>query len=607
MKNFDWFVVPFAIGFYGMILILLYKIWQWWKEFSSTDKKKVASNILTVKTIKAIGEIISESLLHRKIFKINFRLGWMHMTFALGWLLLIVVGKFQTTACTGDWANHVWYAIFFRYFESQGHHFYMSGLFEFVMDAILLFILTGVGMAWFKRIRSRALGLKNTTQHATFDRIAVTFIWLIFPIRLIAESLTCGAFGGGSFLTASLGNQLAVFLPVEQLYYPAWWAYSIVLGTFFIALPFSRYMHIPAEIALIAFRKWEVDAKSLIPIEIESCSRCGICIDGCAMTAAGKKTQAVYAVRQIRSNTQTAAMAHGCMSCGSCEQRCPVGINLNRIRMGMKADKAPVLPVKVSVVPQKETSTATGVVYIPGCIGSLTPSVTKAMSGIMYQANESFKVIGHEDDNFCCGRPLLLAGKTAEAQQIIETNSHFINNLKAKTIVTSCPVCYKMFTEQYQLNAEVLHHTQYIERLVNNHAIQLSTGKEKLVFHDPCELGRGKAVYDSPRNVLNHTGTLLKHDNEREASLCCGGSLSGFPIAENERNKVAQATVDVLEKQGPNRIVTACSMCKKTLAQHAHVPVKDIAEVVWEHCSGNSPQQPTHTHHQTKTQSVTIS
>jgi len=606
MNTYDPFIIPFAIGFFGMMAILLVKLGLWWCQFTSDDKKMVTKNILSINTLKAIKEIVSESLLHRRIFKINFRLGWMHMTFALGWLLLIVVGKFQTTACTHDWANPVWFAIFFRYFESSAQPFLMSGVFAFLMDAILLFILTGVAMAWFKRIRSRAMGLANTTQHAAFDRVAVTFIWLIFPVRLIAESLTCGAFGGGSFLTGSLGSQLAGFIPVENLYYPAWWAYSIVLGSFFIALPFSRYMHIPAEIALITFRHWGVATNSLIPIEVEACSRCCICKDGCAMTSAGVKTQAVYAMRQVREKHETAFMAQGCMSCGSCEQRCPVGINLNRIRMGMRKSKAPQLPVDLPAQHHRVATVQDGVVYIPGCVGNLTPSTVKAMSGLMYQAGESFKVIGH-DDSFCCGRPLLLAGKTDEAGKVMAQNNSYLNGLNAKTVVTSCPVCYKMFKENYNLKAEVLHHTQYIDRLINTDSIKTSVSTNKMVFHDPCELGRGSGIYEQPRNVIHKTGQLLQHRTEREASLCCGGSLSGFPIGDNERAQIARNTVEILEQQGPNQIVTACSMCKKSLAQQAHVPVRDIAEVVWENCEKTAMQSGKLTHHHTEKQRVTTS
>ena len=37
-----------------------------------------------------------------------------------------------------------------------------------------------------------------------------------------------------------------------------------------------------------------------------------------------------------------------------------------------------------------------------------------------------------------------------------------------------------------------------------------------MVYHDPCELGRGCGIYDEPRNVLSGIGELKKAQKERE-------------------------------------------------------------------------------------------
>jgi Fe-S oxidoreductase len=47
-----------------------------------------------------------------------------------------------------------------------------------------------------------------------------------------------------------------------------------------------------------------------------------------------------------------------------------------------------------------------------------------------------------------------------------------------------------------------------------------------------------------------------------------------------KRVKIARFTVDELESQKPDQIITACSMCKRSLAQFSGVKVRDIAEVV---------------------------
>ena len=79
---------------------------------------------------------------------------------------------------------------------------------------------------------------------------------------------------------------------VERTYFDtngvaAWWFYSSCLGIFFVALPFSRYMHIFTEIPLIFLRHYGLRSgekeSSFDHFQIEACSRCGVCIDPCQL------------------------------------------------------------------------------------------------------------------------------------------------------------------------------------------------------------------------------------------------------------------------------------------------------------------------------------
>ena len=84
-----------------------------------------------------------------------------------------------------------------------------------------------------------------------------------------------------------------------------------------------------------------------------------------------------------------------------------------------------------------------------------------------------------------------------------------------RTLVLSCPICYKIFNEEYGLKGiEVLHYTQYFKRLADEGRLKLNAGGESIVYHDPCELGRGCGVYAEPRDVLSQVGTLVKAGKE---------------------------------------------------------------------------------------------
>ena len=188
--------------------------------------------------------------------------------------------------------------VFFKYFATGLEH---KPFFDFTMDLLLLFVLSGVALAWGKRLYSRAMGMRRTTKHVPGDRVALSALWFVFPARLVAESATCALYGGGGFLTGSLGAWMSAhigMMPLMNLETAAWWFYSSCLGVFFVALPFSRYMHIFTEIPLIFLRHYNLRSgekeSSYDNFQVEACSRCGICIDPCQL-------QSVLGVDDVQS------------------------------------------------------------------------------------------------------------------------------------------------------------------------------------------------------------------------------------------------------------------------------------------------------------------
>ena len=258
------FVIPFVIGCAVMFSVIAYKYVRWGLRLPKRDKILVKKNFWSKATLEAIGEAFSECLLHRRIFRINPLLGYMHMSLAFGWFLLIVVGWIETAVYLGGKMAPLHGHVFFKYFMQDTPHRTLWGInFNNVMDALLLLVLSGVMLAWFKRLRSKALGLKRTTRHTTGDRVAMSALWFVFPLRLAAESITAALYANGGFLTGTIGAALAAHLSADTLtvlQQAAWWSYSTALGVFFVAMPFSRYMHIFTEVPLIFMR----DRKSVV-------------------------------------------------------------------------------------------------------------------------------------------------------------------------------------------------------------------------------------------------------------------------------------------------------------------------------------------------------
>ncbi len=587
MEFKDLFYYPFILGAIYLFGVVIWRFTKWFIGLSKIDKIRVRIGLFSKKTLKSIWESIREGLLHRNVFRNNKLLGYMHMSLAFGWFLLIVVGHFEASSYHGSMFFPFQHSVFFRYYVTDNAQFPGHVFFAYAMEILLFFVLSGVMLAYFKRFRSKAFGMKRTTRMRYGDRIGLTALWLIFPMRFLCETFTAGVYHNGSPIFNNIGEAFASLGNLEPWLNPLWLTYSIVLGVFFVALPYTRYMHIPAEINLIFLRNWGVTLKerrvnTFTLAQVYSCSRCGICIDACQLNLAGiKNSQSVYVLKNIRNKNLTDEVLFNCLICGKCQEACPVGIDVNKLRITQRIETTRQYNSSYDYLQSSEAK-KTDVVYFAGCMTHLTPAIKKSMLQILDAAGENYWFMD-EHKAPCCGRPLMTAGQFDAAQKLIDTNTKMILDSGAKKLLVTCPICYKVFKEDYQLpNVEVVHHSEYILNLVKQGKITLKASDKKVVYHDPCELGRGSGIYAQPRELLSQSVTVKPIDHEREKALCCGGSLSNLKISMDERSVLSAQVMNEFASYNPDYVVTSCPLCKKTFAKTDILPVKDLAEIVVE-------------------------
>lgn len=648
------FVIPFVVGISFMLIWLTVGLIRLLAKIPADDRRRFWKSLITPKiALKNIKDLFCDCLFHTKIWKRKPLLGYMHSSIAFGWFMLIVLGHIEVALFVPKhlaWTDGgLFYPIFYRFFVwiNPGHVTLRGWFFFFLMDFFLLYVLTGVGMAIFKRFRSIVLGMRHTTKPSLADRVALYSLWMIFPLRLLAESFTADL-SGGSFLTVPV-NHLWHWIFGDKLFFmPVWWAYSICLGLFFAAMPFSRYMHILTEVLWILLRNAGIQPrhprKGVAEAEIYACSSCGLCLDACPMNVQKKnlKYSSVYFIRFLRRHNEKKinAIADKCLMCDKCHALCPVGVDAPALRRAQRAtvnnslpydysylmegslgsnsssvstcvaanacsitagsvastrtatahasltDPSPSLtePVEVTTNIQK-TSEDWKVMYFAGCMTHLTPRIIKSVEKVFKSAGVNY-TFADRDGGICCGRPLMLAGKTNAAYETISANRRMILGSGCRTLVLSCPICYKIFKDEYALDGvEVLHYTQFIKRLVDEGKLKLTAGDERIVYHDPCELGRGCGVYKEPREVLAQAGTLVKATKEGDESICCGGSLGSLTLDTRDRAKITESSVGNLLVNNPQTIVTACPLCLKTFSESVPetVKVQDFAETVSRH------------------------
>jgi Fe-S oxidoreductase len=269
------------------------------------------------------------------------------------------------------------------------------------------------------------------------------------------------------------------------------------------------------------------------------------------------------------------------------------------------------------------------VLYWVGCMGSFddrNQKVATAFAKVMKAANVHFGILGPEES--CTGDPARRIGNeylySMLAQQNVETlNGYGFGKSETaaadaatgvggtatpyhgvgvepgraynvKTVVATCPHCFNTIKNEYpQLggNYEVMHHTEFIDRLIATEQLSLPEGfdRRKLTYHDPCFIGRWNGVYDQPRRVLNviNKDGVQEMARNRNRSFCCGGGGGRVWMEEKIGKRINNTRVQEALDTGADALAAACPFCItmfedgiKAVEASDRFGVEDIAEIL---------------------------
>jgi Fe-S oxidoreductase len=241
--------------------------------------------------------------------------------------------------------------------------------------------------------------------------------------------------------------------------------------------------------------------------------------------------------------------------------------------------------------------------YWVGCAGSYDNryrKVSRAFSQLMKIAGIKFAILGNEEK--CNGDTARRLGNEYLAQTLMKENVETLNRYKVRKIVTTCPHCFNIFSNEYPDfggTYEVIHHTDFLRSLVHSGRIKVSKEQHaKIIYHDSCYLGRYNSVYDSPRDILKSIAgvELAEMRRSRDKGFCCGAGGGRMWMEEKVGKSVnIERTEEALSLE-PNIIGTACPFCMTMMSDGVKakergddVAVKDIAELLLEAVQENSP------------------
>ena len=214
--------------------------------------------------------------------------------------------------------------------------------------------------------------------------------------------------------------------------------------------------------------------------------------------------------------------------------------------------------------------------YFPGCIAYFRDKDSfELWKKIFYKLGIDFKLA---EKKVCCGLPALEAGYDSLARKLARRNFDIFKEEKIDKILTPCPVCYKMFKEDYkrflpEWNIEALNVWKIIlDKLEEKPGLiknKVNEEEGKLInkvnedgetgFQDSCYLGRYSGIYEEPREIVKLIGYKIKEIKDNRENCFCSGSCGSLPITNPElANKTAREKLLQFKRAGIKKLIV-CS------------------------------------------------
>jgi Fe-S oxidoreductase len=375
------------------------------------------------------------------------------------------------------------------------------------------------------------------------------------------------------------------------------------------------------------------DVTRIDALQAYTCVECGRCTEHCPAFNTGKVLNPKEIILGLRGYLNQfgpageAALlgrhiseeaAFQCTTCGACEFQCPVGIQHLPVIVGLR--RAAVNTGQwedehgarlflnlerngnVFGFPASERQSFIEKNGLPiydgtqayclwlGCMGAYDPQgreTVLALARVLRHAGVTFGVLRKEK---CTGDAARRLGNDLAAAQLAEANIEILRAAGGpsgpRKMVSICPHCVRTIGtdwREYGATFEIEHHSELLARLRLG---ETGAPSGKVVFHDPCYLGRYREVYDQPRRAIAGFAEVVEPRRARARSFCCGAGGGQMFLGDEQGKRINLERAEQLVATGAQTIGTACPFCQSmfsdALGALTEAPPKllDIAQIV---------------------------
>ncbi|MEE8373712.1 MAG: (Fe-S)-binding protein, partial [Dehalococcoidia bacterium] len=331
---------------------------------------------------------------------------------------------------------------------------------------------------------------------------------------------------------------------------------------------------------------------------LKVCYQCGTCTATCPWNLVRN-----FLPRRMMHRAQLGLIDFGdediwtCATCGACAVRCPRGVEMIDVMRAMRKVVAEMgvakvpdsLRVSVKNIasagnPQGEPGEGRGnwaqemgvkgftqdteLLYFCCCVPAFDANVRRigrATVEILQKVGIDFGVLGAKER--CCGESVRKSGSETIFQSLAEGNIRTFVDSGVKKVVVNSPHCYHTFKNEYpELGAEfqVVHLAQLLAEFVDEGKLKFSQEVNKrVIYHDPCYLGRHNEMYEEPRHVLQAIPglELLEFDDSRQFSICCGGGGGRVWMETAKEERFCDLRLQQALDAGADVLAVACPYC----------------------------------------------